>query len=304
MKIAIVGVGHVGSTIAYTLILKDLADEIVLIDQSPEKANSDAHDLTHAQSFTDHIIPVKAGNIMASKNSDVIIITASTPWKPQYNSRFDLGPENLLIFKNLIPQIARINPKGVMIIVSNPLDVMTYFAIRFSGFKPGRVLGVGTLIDSARFRKMLSEKYDIHPDDIRAYVLGEHGQTQFPALSIAFAGGEKISDASSCRELLEQSETTANEIVRGKGYTNFAIAMATSLIVESIYHDENRTMPISTLMENYLNEDNVCLSVPVVVGRTGIKKVLHPILDPLELKAFHDSAAVVRGEINKLKKLL
>lgn len=304
MKISIIGVGHVGSTIAYTLVLKDLADEIVLIDQSPEKAKSDAHDLTHAQSFTDHIIPVLAGGIENSKHSDIVIITASAPWKPQYTSRFDLGPENLNIFKTLIPKVARHNPKSVMIIVSNPLDIMTYFAIKFSGFHPYRILGVGTLIDSARFRKLLSEKYDIHPDDIRAYVLGEHGQTQFPALSIAFAGGEKISDESSCRELLEQSESTANEIVKGKGYTNFAIAMATSLIVESIYHDENRTMPISTLMENYLEENDVCLSVPVVVGRTGIKKVLHPTLDPLELKAFHDSANVVRKEIDKLKKLI
>ena len=197
--------------------------------------------------------------------------------------------------------MAKASPDSAMIVVSNPLDVMTYFATKFSGFPSNKVLGVGTLIDSARFRKMLSEKYQIHPDDIRAYVLGEHGQTQFPALSIAFAGGEKISNLSSGRTLLEQSETSANEIVKGKGYTNFAIAMATSLIVESIFHDENRTMPISTLLENYLDETDVCLSVPAVVGRKGITRLLHPKLDPLELKAFHASAEVVRGEIGKLK---
>jgi L-lactate dehydrogenase len=158
------------------------------------------------------------------------------------------------------------------------------------------------LIDSARFRKLLSEKYHIHPDDIRAYILGEHGDTQFPAISAAYIGGVKIEDSSEVRELLEDSESSAYNIVKGKGYTNYAIAMATSLVVESIVKDENRTMPISTMVEGFLGVNDVCLSVPVVVGRKGITKKLNIILDKNEQSLFKKSANKVKREIDKLVK--
>lgn len=302
MKITIFGIGHVGSTLAYTLMMKDLANELVLVDRSPEKAQSDAQDLTHALTFTDHIIPIKGGDISDSKNSDIIIITASTPWQNHFTSRFDLGPGNRALFEEIIPKIANYSPNAVLIIVTNPLDIMTYFAIKTSGFPTNRVLGVGTLIDSARFRKILSEKYLIHPNDIRAYILGEHGDTQFPAISAAYTGGVKIEDSHEIRKLLQDSESSAYHIVKGKGYTNFAIAMATSLVVESIVKDENRTMPISTMVEGFLGEDDVCLSVPVVVGRKGITKKLNIALDDKEQILFKKSANLVRGEIEKLIK--
>lgn len=302
MKISIFGIGHVGSTLAYTLMLKDLANELVLIDRWPEKANSDAQDLTHALTFTNHIIPIKGGEIADSKASDIIIITASVPWQQEFTSRFDLAPGNLSLFNETIPQLARYSPNAILIVLTNPLDIMTYFALTASGFPSSRVLGVGTLIDSARFRKLLSEKYRIHPDDIRAYILGEHGDTQFPAISAAYTGGVKIEDSSEVRKLLEDSESSAYNIVKGKGYTNYAIAMATSLVVESIVKDENRTMPISTLVEGFLGINDVCLSVPVVVGQKGITKKLNIILDENEQSLFEKSANRVKEEIDKLVK--
>jgi len=302
MKITIFGIGHVGSTLAYTLMLKDLANELVLVDQSLEKAQSDAQDLNHALTFTDHIIPIKGGAISDSKNSDIVIITASVPWQNDYSSRFDLGPGNLTLMKDILPQIARLSPNAILIIVTNPLDIMTYFAIKVSGFPADRVLGVGTLIDSARFRKILSEKYLIHPDDIRAYILGEHGDTQFPAISAAYTGGVKIEDSDEIRKLLEASESSAYHIVKGKGYTNFAISMATSLVVESIAKDENRTMPISTLVDGFLGVEDVCLSIPVVVGKNGITKKLNIALDDKEQVLFRKSAGLVRTEIDRLIK--
>jgi L-lactate dehydrogenase len=302
MKISIFGIGHVGSTLAYTLMLKDLANELVLIDLWPEKAYSDAQDLTHALTFTNHIIPIRGGAISDSAGSDIVIITASVPWQQEYTSRFDLGPGNFSLFNESIPQIAKLSPDAILIVLTNPLDVMTYIATRVSGFPSNRVLGVGTLIDSARFRKILSEKYLIHPDDIRAYILGEHGDSQFPAISAAYTGGVKIEDSTEIRKLLEDSESSAHSIVKGKGYTNYAIAMATSLVVESIVKDENRTMPISTLVEGFLGIHDVCLSVPVVVGRKGITKKLKILLDENEQNLFRNSARKVKSAIDKLVK--
>ncbi len=302
MKITIFGIGHVGSTLAYTLMLKDLTNELVLVDRSLEKAQSDAQDLNHALTFTDHIIPIKGGGISDSENSDIVIITASVPWQNDYSSRFDLGPGNLALMMDMLPQIAQLSPDAILIIVTNPLDILTYFAIQISGFPANRVLGVGTLIDSARFRKILSEKYHIHPDDIRAYILGEHGDTQFPATSAAYTGGVKIEDSEEIRKLLEASESSAYHIVKGKGYTNFAISMATSLVVESIVKDENRTMPISTLVDGFLGIEDVCLSIPVVVGKRGITKKLNIALDEKEQALFRKSAELVRTEIDRLIK--
>jgi len=302
MKISIIGVGHVGSTLAYTLMLKDLTNQLVLVDRSIEKAISDAQDLTHALTFTDHIIPIIGGDLPDTKASDIVIVTASTAWQQGFTSRFDLGPGNLALFQEMLPKIARLSPEAILIIVTNPLDVMTYVAIKTSELPLDRVLGVGTLIDSARFRKILSEKYLIHPDDIRAYILGEHGDTQFPAISAAYTGGVKIEDSDEIRKLLQASEISAYDIVKGKGYTNFAIAMATSLVVESIVKDENRTMPISTMVDGFLGIEDVCLSVPVVVGRQGITKKLNIALDEKEQEYFRASAELVRKEINKLIK--
>lgn len=294
--------GHVGSTLAYTLMLKDLADELVLIDQSSSRATSDAQDLTHALTFTDHIIPIKGSTLKDSRNSDIIILTASVPWKEEYKTRFDLGSGNIEILKQMLPEISKTSPNAILIIITNPLDIITYFSIKYSGFPPGRVLGVGTLIDSARFRKILSENYHIHPDDIRAYILGEHGDTQFPAISAAYTGGVKIKDTQKIETLLRASESSAYDIVKGKGYTNYAISMATSLVVESIVKDENRTMPISTLINGFMGVNDVCLSVPVVVGKNGITQTLEISLNEKEQEKFHASAKLVRSEIQKLIK--
>lgn len=300
MKISIVGIGHVGSTLAYTLMLKDLANELVLIDYSKTKSSSDAQDLTHALTFTDHIIPIYGGEIDDAKNSDIIIMTASVPWRNDFTSRFDLGPGNVQLYKDILPQLSKLCPNAILIVITNPLDIMTYFALKYSGFPSTRVLGIGTLIDSARFRKILSENYHIHPDDIRAYILGEHGDTQFPAISAAYSGGVKIKNTEKIERLLKASEYSAYRIVKDKGYTNYAISMATSLVVESIVKNENRTMPISTLIDGYLSIFDVCLSVPVVVGRDGITQILEIALNDEEQKQFHHSANIVRSEIDKL----
>jgi L-lactate dehydrogenase len=227
-------------------------------------------------------------------------MAASVPWQQDFKTRFDLGPGNMSIFKEMLPQLAALSPNAILVVITNPLDVMTYFAIKYSGFPPCRVLGVGTLIDSARFRKILSEHYHIHPDDIRAYILGEHGDTQFPVISAAYSGGVKIKETQKIDSLLKTSESSAYNIVKGKGYTNYAIAMATSLVVESIVKNEHRTMPISTLIDGFLGVSDVCLSIPVVVGREGISQKLEISFNETEQEKFHASARFVKNEIEKL----
>lgn len=304
MKTSIVGLGHVGATIAYTLVIRGLTDKLVLVNRNQNKAKGDALDLLHSLAFTDHTIPIIPGTLEQTERSDVIILCLSAPWQENYTSRLDIAPDNLQLFKEWVPSLAKKSPNARLIVVTNPVDVMTYFTIQLSGFSSNQVLGVGTLIDSARFRKNLSEQIGIHADDIRAYILGEHGETQFPVLSNAAAGGVKLGDEAESAMVFKKSAYSGWEIVRGKGYSNFAISMATALIVESIYLDNLRTMPISTLISGYQNVHDVCLSVPAVVGAGGIVRILEPALNTDEAEAFRQSARVVQEAIESLKKIL
>lgn len=300
MKIAIIGMGHVGSTIAYTLVIKEVGDELILVNRNLIKAESDAIDLRHSQAFTEKSMKISASSLDNPPAADVYVLCLSVPYEKHFSSRFEMAPGNYQLFKEIVPKLKAKNQKAIFLIVTNPVDVMTYFTLQLGQLKPQQVMGVGTLIDSARLRKRLSEQKGIHPDDIRAYILGEHGDTQFHALSIAFAGGEIITDAEESAALIKESASSGYEIVKGKGYSNFAIAMATTLVIESIYLDNHRTIPVSTLINAYLEEKDVCLSLPATIGRKGILKVFQPNLAEEEVKAFKYSAQVIREEIQKV----
>lgn len=301
MKVSIIGMGRVGSTLAYTIVMKELCDELILVNRRPEVAIGDAKDLQHALPFVERQIRIDAGSPERTANSDIVIICASARTPEKMRSRRELGPPNAAIFKTLIPDIARYSPDAKLIIVTNPVDALTYLAITLSGFPPTRVLGTGTLIDSARFRSMLAAEVKIHPDDLRAYILGEHGPAQFPALSFAQAGGEAIEDNEARRRMFDQAVQAGFDVYHHKGYTNYTIALATAFIVESIAFNRRHTMPISTLIAGYQGVRDVCLSVPVVVGREGIVRVLQPELNPQEIAGFHASAAAVRESIAEIE---
>ncbi len=297
MKISIIGLGRVGSTLAYTLLNSGLGDELVLVNRDPKIAVGEALDLQHAEAFITQPMAVRSGDLSETAESDIIVVTASVPWKPGSTSRFDLGPGNLEIFQEIIPPLAQGSPDAKIVVVTNPVDVMTYHAIKLSGFEPGRVFGTGTLIDSARFRTMLSAKVGIHPDDLRAYILGEHGDTQFPMFSMASVGGSHIIQDQSKNEMFRKAVHAGHDVMRKKGHTNFAISMATTLVIEAIVWNSRRTMPLSVLVDGFLDVHDVCLSLPVVVGKDGISRVLEPDLGEDEVAAFHRCAAVVRQGI-------
>jgi L-lactate dehydrogenase len=301
MKIAIIGTGRVGSSIAYALVLKQFCDHLVIAGRSHEKALGDALDLQHALAFCSRPMQIEACANQQVMNADIIAITASVAIEDKVlTSRMQLGEKNAAMFRELVPVLAANNPNAVLIIVTNPVDVMTYAASKLSGFLPNRVVGVGTLVDSARFRTLLSQEVHIHPDDLRAYILGEHGPNQFPILSSAEAGGERIRDTPRHRELFTQVIEAGFEVFRLKGYTDHAIATATCMVIEAIVFDQNRTMPLSTRFQEWIGIRDNCFSIPVVLGRGGIVRHLHPEMDGDERDSLKNAATAIKSAIASL----
>ena len=297
MRIAIIGIGRVGAQAAFTIALRGLADELLLVDAAPAVAAGEALDLVHAEAFMAHPLNVRTAAIDEVTDCDVLVLSCSAPWRQDYTSRFDLGRENLRLFSGILPPLARANPRAKFLVITNPVDVMTHHVLRLTGAAPERVFGTGTLIDSARFRSLLSARLGIHADDVRAYILGEHGETQFAVFSAAFAGGAPIPHDDGAREAFEQARTGGWQVVRQKGHTSYAIALAAALVVEAIAWDTRRTMPLSVACGGRYGLDDVCLSLPVVVGRQGVVRVIEPRLNEAELAALHRCGQVVREGI-------
>lgn len=298
MKISIIGMGRVGSAIAYTLLLKGLSEELVLVDKNENVAVGEALDLQHAEAFVDHQMSIHGGTVSDTAKSDIIIITSSVPWDPKYTSRFDIGKDNYQLFQKIIPPLAKLSPNSKMLIITNPVDVMTYHAIKLSEFDSSKVFGSGTLIDSARFRTMLSQKVGIHPDDLRAYILGEHGDSQFPLFSMATVGGTLIAADQESIGVYQETRKAGHQVMAKKGHTNYAIGLSTALIIEAIVWNSQRTMPITSLVKGFHGVEDVCLSLPTVIGKDGISQVIEPVLTENEILAFHESAKLVKGGIN------
>jgi L-lactate dehydrogenase len=301
MKIAIIGTGRVGSTLAYALVIDQICDHLVVAGRTLEKAKGDALDLQHTLAFCSRPMHIEASTNEQVSNADIVVITASVAVDGKVlTTRFQLGEQNMLMFRTMIPLLAANNPKAVFVIVTNPVDVMTYAAWKLSGFSANRVMGVGTLVDSARFRAVLSKEEHIHPDDLRAYILGEHGPNQIPILSSAETGGEYLGDTPIHRQLFAQVTEAGFNVYRLKGYTNHAIATATCRVIEAIVFNEYRTMPLATRFSEWMGIQDNCFSIPVVVGRQGIIRYLHPELSISEHQSLRTAAVAIKQGIVSL----
>lgn len=301
MKVSIIGVGKVGSSLAFVLSTRNFVQELVLVGRSPESVMGDVLDLRHGQLFVECPTRIVAGTLADTAGSDVIAICASAPMPSNMADRLSLAPANVALMQGLLPELACLSPDSKIVIASNPVDVLVHFALEFTGFEPRQVIGTGTLLDSARFRQLLGEELQIHMDDIRANILGEHGDSQFPAMSCANAGGEPI-DATPARYALAQQAARAGfEVFNRKGFTNYAIALAAADIIQVIALDTRHTMPVSLKVDGFLGVDDVCLSLPAVVGKRGIERILHPQLNEQEQEAFLHSASVVRKVIESVR---
>ena len=299
-KISIVGVGRVGSAVAFAALIKGLAGEFRLVDRNKDLAMGQACDLLHASALA-HPVKIKSGDIPDTAGSDIVVITASVP-RIDLQSRLDLVQGNYPLFKEMIPEIAAASPDAILVIVTNPLDVMTYLAWKLSGFPPSRVIGTGTLIDTARFQSLIADATGFNPQDIHAYILGEHGDSEFAALSLANVGGvafdERLGPIS---ELFEEARHGGFQVYRYKGYTNYAIALSTVAIIESIVHDTHKILPVSTLIDGYLGVEDICLSVPAVIGRKGVLNTVELKLNEREQDAFVRSADLMRQVVTSLE---
>lgn len=300
-KVSIIGTGSVGATLAYTLMQREVAGEILLIGRNQTKAEGEALDLSHAQAFLPSPARIRSGVLEDAEGSDVVVVCVSAPQPPTLIDRNMMVKLNADVMREILPPLAKIAPDCKLIMVTNPVDPMTWFARELTGFPPERVFGTGTVVDSIRFRELLSADLSIHPDDLRAYILGEHGDKQFAAMSIAEAGGERIVSTSEREAFCERVKGFGIEIFQKKGNTSYGIAQATSYIIESILFNERRTMPLSVSLHDYFGLNDLCLSVPVVVGRQGIERYIQPELSDDEIALLHDAADTVRSVINIMK---
>ena len=306
-KVVVVGAGQVGATICFALMMSGLASTIILLDIDAHLAEGQAMDLNHGLPF---VRPARifAGDYSDCKNADIVIVAAGTAQKAG-ETRLDLVRKNTDIFKDIIPKIAVHEPQ-LLLIVSNPVDILTYVALKVSSYPMNRVIGSGTILDTARFRFLLSRHCRVDPRNVHAYIIGEHGDSEVPVWSLVsiaglsleqFTTGWDEGDAAQTRdEISRQVKRAAYEIIDHKGYTNFAIALAVERMVSSILRDENSVLTVSSLLEHYHDVTDVCLSVPTIVNRNGIYRQIGLQLDASEIERLRFSAQALQRVIAQL----
>jgi len=307
-QLGIVGAGAVGSTIAYAAMLRGVVHEIVLTDVNAAKAEAEAKDLLHGSVFVPSA-EVWAGSLTDLRDSTVIVITAGAKQKPG-QSRLDLIGANTAVLTDLVPKLVEIAPDALFLIVSNPVDVLTYVAWKLSGLPGARVFGSGTVLDTSRFRSLLALRLRVSVANVHALVIGEHGDSEVPLWSTAQIAGIPLDQFSSTdAPKLTQSDresifkgvrAAAAQVIAAKGATNWAIGLAVTRILEAILRDEQAVLAVSRVLQNYHDISNVCLSVPSLVGSSGVGAPLPLQISKEEMAAFKASADVVRDVIVKL----
>jgi L-lactate dehydrogenase len=308
VRVAVVGVGNVGSTFAYALVLSGLAAEIVLIDASRAKAEGEAMDLNHAVPFT-HPTRIWAGDYADCAGAAVTVLAAGAGQKPG-QSRLDCLQANARIWREIVPQVARHNPRGILLVATNPVDVLTYVALKLSGLPAARVLGSGTILDTARFRFLLSQHFGVDARSVHAYIIGEHGDSEVPVWSLANIAGMHLPEY--CRaqclpyepekmaKIFESTRDAAYRIIERKGATYYAVAAGLLRITQSILRHQNTVLSVSSLIESYYGISDLCFSLPTVVDRGGIQQVLRLELDDNETAKLRQSANVLKNTIAAL----
>lgn len=301
-KAAIIGCGFVGASSAFSLVHKGLFSELVLIDANHAKAEGEAMDLSHGRPFTSPM-KIYAGTYDDISDCSLIIITAGANQKPG-ETRLDLVHKNIAIFKSIIPEITKRNFEGILLIVANPVDILTYAALKISGYPKEWVLGSGTVLDSARFRYLLSEHLNVDSRSVHAYIIGEHGDSELAVWSSANVSGIGINDFCELRGHYEHDEAmdriyrtvrdSAYEIIERKGATYYGVAMAVSRIAESIIRNEHSVLPVSSLMEGEYGLTDLCISVPTIVSAKGAEQVLEIPLSQEEKEKLLKSAAELK----------
>ena len=296
-KVTIIGAGMVGSTVAYSLVLQDIVEEIALMDLNEELVKAQVLDLQHSVPFVGRT-DIKVGTYDDCADSNVVVITCGAAQKPG-ETRLDLVQKNASIIKGIIPKVFEKNPDTILVMVTNPVDVLTKVAITMFPDKKDRIMGTGTILDSARFRQLIGQKMDIDPKSIHAYILGEHGDSEFPVWSTAAIGNMQLGTCNRLTDedkvqIFEEAKNAAYTIIAGKQSTYYAIGAGCAHLVHTIVRNKKSVLPVSHMMEGAYDITDVCLSMPAVVGSNGIEGRLCIELNDEEQKNLRHTADVLK----------
>ncbi|RGT71867.1 L-lactate dehydrogenase [Mediterraneibacter massiliensis] len=308
-KAAIIGCGFVGASIAYALMQKGTFSEIVLLDANEKKAEGEAMDISHGLPFA-HAMDIYAGRYEDIRDASVIIITAGANQRPG-ETRLDLVQKNAGIMKSVIREIKRVRCEGILLIVSNPVDILTYVALKESGFPPARVIGSGTVLDTARLKYILSEKLEVDSRNVHAFIIGEHGDSELPVWSCANIYGIGLEDfakmkgyksfTSEMEEIYHAVRDSAYEIIERKGATYYGIGMAAGRIAEAIVRDSHAVVPVSVLLNGEYGLLDLCLSIPAIVGSGGAEQVLEIAFNEEENEKLKKSAEELKAVLYTIR---
>ncbi|MCH3999703.1 MAG: L-lactate dehydrogenase [Lachnospiraceae bacterium] len=309
-KVVIVGCGNVGSTTAYTIINQGLAEEIVLIDVNKDKSYAEALDMAHSIYFMNRNINIHAGEYSDCKDADIVIITASAPMPKDSSSRLDMLAPSIKIIKSIVSSVMESGFNGIFLVISNPVDIMTYMVYKMSGLPKNQVIGSGTNLDSARLCCELADMYDLDSKSVSAYVCGEHGDSEIVSWHSAVIGGKSVENVMKdnpdrtkniTREDLQKQTIKAGwDIFNRKGNTCYGIAASAAAICKSILFNENHIYPVTVGLSGQYGIKNAWLSVPTIIDRTGAKEIVEIRLDPDEEKALRHSAELLESFYGEL----
>lgn len=310
-KVCIVGAGHVGATIAYTLLVAGIASELVMLDINKEKVNGEVMDLKQGTAFCAPVC-LYAGEYCDAVGSDLVILTSGIGRKPG-QSRIDLAQSNVEVMKSILPPLVKYAPNALYIVVSNPVDILTHVITKISGLPVGHVIGSGTLLDTARLQSILAESVNLSPRSVHAYVLGEHGDSSVVPWSLASIGGMPLEQymAQICPQydvwkeekrdqLASDMRKSGSKIIAGKGATYYAVSVAVTHLCECLLGGNDSVLTVSSSLQGSYDIHDVALSLPTVVGREGIRRVLTPVLLPEEEAALHKSAETLKAVLHSL----
>ena len=301
-RVVLVGTGFVGSSYAYSMLNQGICEEFVLVDLNEKKAEGEAMDLRHGLPFAPHTTKIWKGSYADCKTADIVVLTAGANQKPG-ETRLDLVEKNTNIFRGIISQIMESGFDGIFLVAANPADILTYATWKFSGLPKERVIGSGTILDTARFRYELGNYFDVDTRNVHAYIIGEHGDTELPVYSHVNLGAKPLAKALETKENYKQEDLdemfvnvrdAAYHIIERKGATYYGIGMGLTRITKAILQDENSILTVSTLLEGEYGHEDIYIGVPCVVNRQGVREVVELELNEKEKAQFAHSVKVLK----------